>query len=201
MSLSPSALRARLTGPIAFPVTPFGRDLRLDVPGLHANVRVLLAHPPAAIVAAGGTGELYSLTADEHREVVEAVVEEAGARVPVIAGIGFNSAMGAGLAVQAHAAGADGLLMFPPYYPNADEQGLIEYYRTLAGAAPLGALIYSRDWFHPGPAVVERLAAITTLVGWKDGQGDIRRLQILMGAVGDRLHWIGGAGDDMVPAY
>ncbi len=62
-------------------------------------------------------------------------------------------------------------------------------------------LIYSRDWFHPGAALVERLAGIETLIAWKDGQGDIRRLQILMNRVGDRLHWIGGAGDDMVPAY
>jgi 5-dehydro-4-deoxyglucarate dehydratase len=38
-------------------------------------------------------------------------------------------------------------------------------------------------------------------VAWKDGQGDIRRLQILRATVGDRLHWIGGAGDDLVPAY
>jgi len=48
---------------------------------------------------------------------------------------------------------------------------------------------------------VERLTAIPTLVGWKDGQGDIRRLQIIINQIGDRLHWIGGAGDDMVAAY
>jgi 5-dehydro-4-deoxyglucarate dehydratase len=49
--------------------------------------------------------------------------------------------------------------------------------------------------------MVERLAAIPTLIGWKDGHGDIRRLQIIMNHVGDRLHWIGGAGDDMVAPY
>ena len=49
--------------------------------------------------------------------------------------------------------------------------------------------------------MVERFAAIPTLVAWKDGQGDIRRLQAIMNLVGDRLHWIGGAGDDMVAAY
>ena len=62
-------------------------------------------------------------------------------------------------------------------------------------------MVYSRDWFHPGPALVERLAGIPTLVAWKDGQGDIRRLQALMHAVGSRLTWVGGAGDDLVPAY
>jgi len=49
--------------------------------------------------------------------------------------------------------------------------------------------------------MVVRLTAIPTLVGWKDGQGDIRRLQVIINHVGDRLHWIGGAGDDMVAAY
>jgi 5-dehydro-4-deoxyglucarate dehydratase len=49
--------------------------------------------------------------------------------------------------------------------------------------------------------MVERLAAIPTLVAWKDGQGDIRRLQIIKRHIGDRFTWIGGAGDDMVPAY
>ena len=182
-------------------MTPFSDDLALDLEGLRRNVQALLAHPPAAIVAAGGTGELYSLTPDEHRAVVSAVVQECAGRVPVIAGVGFNAALAAGLAAESARAGAHGILAFPPYYPNADEGGLVEYYRQIGDATPLALLIYSRDWFHPGPALVERLAAIPTLVAWKDGQGDLRRLQILMASLGDRLRWIGGAGDDMVPAY
>jgi len=63
-------------------------------------------------------------------------------------------------------------------------------------------LIYSRDWFAPPPALVEKLAQqIPNLIAWKDGQADIRRYQMIRQHVGDRLHWIGGAGDDMVPAY
>ena len=49
--------------------------------------------------------------------------------------------------------------------------------------------------------MVEGLTTIRNLVAWKDGQGDIRRLQSIMSRVGDRLQWIGGAGDDMVAAY
>ncbi|HZB24531.1 MAG TPA: dihydrodipicolinate synthase family protein, partial [Vicinamibacterales bacterium] len=199
--MQPDQLRARLEGPIGFPVTPFRDDLSLDIPGLRRNVRALLAHPPASIVAAGGTGELYSLTPAEHREVVSTVVAECAGRVPVIAGVGFNAALAAQLAADSAAAGAHGILAFPPYYPNADDAGLVDYYRAIGDATPLGLLIYSRDWFHPGPGILERLATIPTLVAWKDGQGDLRRLQILMAAIGDRLRWIGGAGDDMVPAY
>ena len=199
--MSPEQLRAKLRGPIGFPITPFGADLSLDIDAFRRNLRLMLEHPLAAVVAAGGTGELYSLTADEHRQVIAAAVEECAGRMLVIAGTGYNTAIGAMLARQATDAGADGILIFPPYYPGADDDGLFDYYRIVASATPLGALIYSRDWFHPTPAFVERLTAIPTLIAWKEGQADIRRLQMIRSRVGDRLCWIGGAGDDMVPAY
>ena len=60
--MSPSELRSRLQGVVGFPVTPFNADLSLDLDGLRRNLRAMLQHPPAAIVAAGGTGELYSLS-------------------------------------------------------------------------------------------------------------------------------------------
>src|SRR5499433_1070389 len=79
---------------------------------------------------------------------------------------------------------------------------MVEYYRAIGDATELGLLIYSRDWANFSPAQVERLAAkIPTLVAWKDGQADLRRLQMIIHRVGDRLHWIGGAGDDCVPGY
>jgi 5-dehydro-4-deoxyglucarate dehydratase len=201
MVMTPDDLRATLQGPIAFPVTPFRKDLSLDLDGLQKNVQAMLTHPPAALVAAGGTGELYSLTPAEHESVVRTTVEVAAGKVPVIAGVGFGTAIGAELARQSARAGASGILAFPPYYPNANEEGLFEYYRAIGEATPLGMLVYSRDWVHPGPSFVERLTQLRTLIAWKEGQGDIRRLQAIMQRVGDRLLWIGGAGDDLVPAY
>ena len=200
MVMTPATLRSKLRGVIAFPVTPFRDDLSLDIAALKRNVRSLAAHPIAAIVAAGGTGELYSLTPPEHLEVVKGVIEEAG-HVPVIAGVGFNGPAAAALASAAADAGASGILAFPPYYPSPEDDGVFDHYRGIAEATSLGLLIYSRDWFHPGPALVERLASLPSLVAWKDGQGDIRRLQFLQARLGDRLLWIGGAGDDLVPAY
>ena len=200
--MEPQELRKKLGGVIAFPVTPLKADLSLDLEGLRKNVKSLLAHRVCAIVAAGGTGELFSLTPEEHLQVVGATVEECGGRVPVIAGAGFGPDLAVRLARQAADSGAGGILAFPPYYPNADEDGLFAYYRSIAAATPLGMFIYSRDWVAPSPASVERLAGmIPTLVAWKDGQGDIRKLQTIIRRLGDRLHWIGGAGDDMVPPY
>jgi 5-dehydro-4-deoxyglucarate dehydratase len=197
-----SELRSRLSGVIAFPITPFKDNLSLDLPGLHQNLSKLIEHPITGIVAAGGTGEMYSLTPAEYARVIELTVHAIEGRVPVIAGVGFGQRVGVEMAQAAEKAGADGILAFPPYYPNADEEGLVEYYRSIGASTELGMLIYSRDWLTFSPAMVERLCShIPTLVAWKDGQGDIRRLQAMMNRVDDRLLWIGGAGDDMVAAY
>src|SRR5205085_8900560 len=87
-------------------------------------------------------------------------------------------------------------------FPGAADDGMVEYYKAIGAATSLGLLIYSRDWFTPGPAVVEKLAdAIPTLIAWKDGSADLRKYQMIRARLGDRLYWIGGAGDDMVPGY
>jgi 5-dehydro-4-deoxyglucarate dehydratase len=200
--MQPAELRKRLHGVISFPVTPFKKDLSLDLEGLRKNLRSLLKHPICAVVTPAGTGEIHSLSPEEHLAVVKTALEEVKGKVPVLSGTGFNPPIAAELARQAAAAGVQGILAFPPYYPSMEEEGIVAYYKGIAEATPLGMLIYSRDWFAPSPSLVEKLAqAIPNLIAWKDGQADIRRYQMIRQQVGERLHWIGGAGDDMVPAY
>src|ERR1051325_1585865 len=189
-------------GVISFPVTPFKRDLSLDLDGHRRNLRHILKFPITAIVAPAGTGEMYSLSPEEHLAVVKATVDEVGGKLPVLTGAGFNFPIAIQLAKNAAKAGVDGILALPPYFPGADDQGLFDYYKAIGGATKLGLLVYSRDWVNPGPAFVKKLAdAVPNLIAWKDGQADTRRYQTIMNKVGDRLHWIGGAGDDAVPAY
>ena len=200
--MKPEELRSRFGGVIAFPVTPFKKDLSLDVEGLRKNLVHTARFPFCAVVAAGGTGELYSLEPDEHRRIVEEAVAAFKGKAPVIAGVGGSYAVAVTMARRAAEAGADGILALPPYYPSPHDDGIVEYYKGIGAATPLGLLVYARDWFNPGPELVARLAReLPTLCAWKDGQGDLRRVQMLKQRVGDRLHWIGGAGDDMVPGY
>src|SRR4051794_9279962 len=85
--MSPQELRKRLSGVIAFPVTPFKSDLSLDRDGLRKNLRSLLKHPICAVVAAAGTGEFHSLSLAEHEAVVRATLQEVDGKVPVLAGV------------------------------------------------------------------------------------------------------------------
>lgn len=200
--MTSSELRARFRGVFGFPVTPFHQDLSLDLDGLGRNVDQMAQYSFCALVAAGGTGEVYSLTVPEIVDVVRVTVEAAAGRMPVVAGVGFNAALGAEIARGVEKAGADCLLVLPPYYSSPPEEGLLDYYRAIGSATGLPLMIYSRDWAVFSPDQVARLAdRVPSLAAWKDGQGDARKYQRIMSRVGDRLAWFGGIGDDCVPAY
>ncbi|HXR74550.1 MAG TPA: 5-dehydro-4-deoxyglucarate dehydratase [Bryobacteraceae bacterium] len=200
--MTPRAFASRLRGVFGFPVTPFRRDLSLDLDALARSVDEMAAYPFCAMVAAGGTGELYSLSIDEIELVVATTVRAVAGRMPVVAGVGFNALMGAGIARRAEKAGAECILALPPYYSDAPEEGLFAYYEAIGAATPLPLMVYSRGWAVFTPEMVARLAdRVPTLVAWKDGQGDIRKYQRIMNHNGDRLAWLGGLGDDCVPGY
>jgi 5-dehydro-4-deoxyglucarate dehydratase len=185
-----------------FPVTPFRQDLSLDLNAVARNVDEMASHGFCALVAAGGTGEMYSMTVDEIEQVIAVSVQAVNGRMPVVAGTGFNAAMGAEIARRAAKAGAQAILALPPYYVMAPEEGLFGYYEAIGKATDLPLFVYSRDWAVFTPQMVSRLAdRVPTLTGWKDGQGDIRRYQRIMQFNSDRLAWYGGLGDDCVPGY
>jgi 5-dehydro-4-deoxyglucarate dehydratase len=196
------SLRDRIRGVLGFPVTPFRQDLSLDLDALARNVDEMASYPFCALVAAGGTGEVYSLTPEEVEQVVRVTVQAAAGRMPVVAGTGYNAPIGADIAHRAERAGAECILMLPPYYINGPFDGVVEYYRAIGAATGLPLMVYSRDWAVFTPEMVSRLAdRLPALEFWKDGQGDARKYQRIMHSVGDRLAWLGGLGDDCVPAY
>ncbi|HEY3457327.1 MAG TPA: 5-dehydro-4-deoxyglucarate dehydratase [Bryobacteraceae bacterium] len=197
-----SQLLSQLKGVFGFPVTPFRKDLSLDLDALARNVDEMAAFPFCALVATGGTGEVYSLTPEETEQVVATTVRAVKGRMPVMAGTGYNATLGADIARRAAKAGADCILALPPYYVSAPEEGLFAYYEAIGRATDLPLTVYSRDWAVFTPEMVERLAMrVPTLKGWKDGQGDVRKYQRIMERNGNRLAWFGGLGDDCVPGY
>lgn len=192
----------KLKGVFGFPVTPFRRDLSVDYDALARNVDEMAAQPFCALVAAGGTGELYSLTPDEVEQVVKVTVDATKGRMPVVAGTGYNLPIGSDICRRVERAGADIILILPPYYNSAPEGGLFAFYESLGQATGLPVMIYSRDWAVFSPQQVARLCdRVPTLGAWKDGQGNGRVYQRIMQFNGDRLAWYGGLGDDCVPTY
>jgi 5-dehydro-4-deoxyglucarate dehydratase len=200
--MTPTELRNKLVGVFGFPTTPFKSDLTIDHEGLAKIADWMCGYAFCAQVAAGGTGEIYSMTVDENIDAVRTVVKAVNGRMPVVAGVGYNVPMGQAMARGMEAAGADALLVMPPYYTNAPWEGLLRYYAEIGKSTDLPLSLYSRDWASFTPDQVAQLCdRVPTLTFWKDGQGDARKYQRIMAKLGGRLAWIGGIGDDCAPAY
>jgi len=116
-------------------ITPFTSSGALDESALQRFVDWQITEGVNFLVPCGTTGENPTLTADEHRRVVELTVKIANGRVPVLAGAGSNSTTRAVvLAEEAVDLGADGLLTITPYYNKPTPDGLLRHFGAQAEA-------------------------------------------------------------------
>jgi len=180
-------------GLLSFPVTHFTSDGELNEDSYRSHLSWLLEFKPAGLFAAGGTGEYFSLTLDEFSSVVKAAVSETAGRTPVLAGCGYGTAMAKQFAVAAENAGADGLLLFPPYLLNADAEGLIAHVKAICDSTSKGVIFYNRDNAVINATTLARMCDLCpNLIGFKDGVGDIDLMTRIYLKLGDRLTYIGG---------
>ncbi len=191
---APDEIARRLgSGLLSFPVTHFRDDLSFDEDAYRANIVRLGGYGVAGLFAAGGTGEFFSLTPDEVGRVVRAAAAEAPDGIPVIAPAGYGTATAVEMARDAERAGADGLLLFPPYLTEASQEGLAEHVRAVCAATGLGVTLYSRaNAVYQDTTVAELAGACPNLVGFKDGVGDLELMTRVRSRLGDRLVYIGG---------
>ena len=137
---SPTDLAAQLkSGLLSFPVTHFTDDLQFDEAAYRKHLGWLAEYPVAGLFAAGGTGEGFSLTFDETDRVVRSAVDEVAGAVPVLAPATGSTANAVAQAKAAEAAGADGLLLMPPYLTESSQAGLVEHVTQVCQATGLGA--------------------------------------------------------------
>lgn len=180
-------------GLLSFPVTHFDDQLEFAEQAYRRHVAWLLEHKPAGIFAAGGTGEFFSLTLEEYARVVAAAVTENAGRVPVLAGCGYGTRTAIQFAHAAEVAGADGLLLFPPYLVNAEQAGIARHVQAVCEATRLGVIFYNRDNAILNESALEELCSrCPNLAGFKDGHGDIELMTRICTRLGDRLVYIGG---------
>ena len=160
-------------------VTPF-KNGELDVNTLKKLVDWQIPEGSHATVRVGTPGESPTLSHEEHRQVIEIVVETVAGRVPVIAGAGSNAtAEGVGLVQFAQKAGADAALVVTPYYNKPTQAGMVAHYTALHDASDLPIVIYNipgRSVVDMSPETMGQLARLPRIVGVKDATGKIERV-------------------------
>lgn len=193
-NMSPADMARQIgAGLLSFPVTHFDAEQQFQEGAYRDHVAWLLERPLAGLFAAGGTGEFFSLSPQEVPAVVRAAVAEAEGRLPVIAGSGYGTAIATELAREAEKAGADGILLLPPYLMHPSQEGLAAHVEAVCRSTSLGVIVYNRDNGVLDEDTLEKLCDRNpNLVGFKDGVGDIELMMRIYARMGDRLTYIGG---------
>jgi 5-dehydro-4-deoxyglucarate dehydratase len=172
-----------LGGVLFFPVTPFTAAGEVDHPTLAEHVRRGVSAGPGAVFAACGTGEFHALEVGEYAGILATAVAAVDRRVPVFAGAGGSIAQARGFARVAADSGADGILLLPPYLVQMPQQGLIDYVAAVAAETSLPVIVYHRGNARFTEASAATVAQLPTVVGLKDGVGDLELMSRIVLAV------------------
>ena len=125
-------------------ITAFEADESLSIDGTRSFVRFLLAEGVHGLVPLGSSGEPLALTMSERKAVLDAVVDEARGRVPVIAGIvEYSTKAAIEFGAYAQAAGCEGLMVMPPYGFRPPKRDVFDHFRRVRGAVGLPIMLYN----------------------------------------------------------
>src|ERR1700693_1868286 len=191
-------MRPMFQGSIVALVTPF-RGGKVDEPTLKKLVEMHVPRGTDGIVPCGTTGESPTLSHDEHKRVVEIVIEAARGRLSVIAGTGSNATAEAiDLTAHAKKAGATGALVVNPYYNRPTQEGLYRHFRAVAEAVDIPILLYNIAGRTAVNVETDTLVRIVkdcpNIVGVKEASGSLDQMTQVILACGPDFSVL--SGDD-----
>ena len=192
--MNPQELKSIMgSGLLSFPLTDFDAEGNFDKKGFVQRLEWLAPYGASALFAAGGTGEFFSLTADEYPEIIETAVQTCRGKVPIIAGAGGPTRFAIQCAQAAEKAGAHGILLLPHYLTEAGQEGLAAHVEAVCKSVKFGVIVYNRGQSRLYPDTLAKLAErCPNLVGFKDGIGDIELRSSIYLRMGDRFAYLGG---------
>lgn len=181
------------SGLLSFPLTDFDGNGDFNARGYAERLEWLAPYGATALFAAGGTGEFFSLTADEYPQIIRTAVETCRGKVPIIAGAGGPTRFAIQCAQEAEKAGAHGILLLPHYLTEAGQAGLAAHVEAICKSVKFGVIVYNRAQSRLLPETLAGLAERNpNLVGFKDGIGDIELMSSIYQHLGDRFAYLGG---------
>ncbi|HTL18547.1 MAG TPA: dihydrodipicolinate synthase family protein [Patescibacteria group bacterium] len=181
--------------------TQLKRDQSLDLEATARHADVLIKSGVSGLVFLGSLGENQALSAEEKRNVIQAMVLAVNKRVPVLSGVAESSTAAACAYVRdLERLGANGFMLMPPMLYKGDPRETMEHFRKTAAATGLPIMLYNNPISYANditPEMFEQLAEVKNFVALKESTGNTRRITDLHNLVGDRYALFTGV-DDLV---
>ncbi|RZQ60625.1 dihydrodipicolinate synthase family protein [Amycolatopsis suaedae] len=198
-----TALRDRLAGVVAIPVTPFDAGGGIDEPAHRKIVTRIVDGGVGVVTPNGNTGEFYALSAPEARTALELTADAVGGRATIVAGVGHAVPDAVAAARHARDHGAEAIMVHQPVHPYVSLDGWVDYHHRIAEAVPeLGVVLYVRSTRVDGAALARLGALAPNVIAVKYAVPDPVRFATVAGDAGrDRFVWIAGLAELSAPGY
>ena len=169
--------------------TDSGGEVRTDVLGRLCDD--LIKSGVHGLTPLGSTGEFAYLNQSQRTSVVQATIESAKGRVPVVAGVASTSTVDAVAQAKAYQKlGADGILaILEAYFPLGDAQ-VESYFRAIADAVDIPVVIYTNPQFQRSDLTLDVIAKLSghPRIGYiKDASTNTGRLLSILNRCGDGI--------------
>ena len=183
--------------------TNLAADLTVDHAALAVHCRWMIDSGCTALVVGGSLGEAATLSFEEKITIVRTSVAAVAGRAPVVLGIASLSTLEAvALATAAEQAGAQGLMVLPPYVYSSDWREMKTHVSAVIAATKLSCLLYNNPPAYKTDFLPEQIAELArlhpNLHAVKESSGDTRRVTAIQAAVGPRLAVLVGMDDAIV---
>jgi 2-keto-3-deoxy-L-arabinonate dehydratase len=193
-----------IRGVVPIVPTPFSDDGAVDLASLRRLVDHLVDAGVHGLAVLGVASEVYALTDAERIAVVEAAVDQAAGRLPVVAGNSHASGEGgADLGRQVEAAGASMLMVMPPHFVKPSPRALHDYFATIAGAVAIPIMIQDNPGWTAVTIPVSLYRELAELDNVRFAKIEVphppTKMREVREALGDRLTILGGQAGNWFP--
>lgn len=183
--------------------TNLAADLTVDHAALAVHCRWMIDSGCTGLVVGGSLGEAATLSFEEKIAIVRTSVAAVAGRAPIVLGIASLSTLEAvALAKAAEQAGAQGLMVLPPYVYSSDWREMKTHVSAVIAATKLSCLLYNNPPAYKTDFLPEQIAELArlhpNLHAVKESSGDTRRVTAIQAAVGPRLAVLVGMDDAIV---
>ena len=182
-------------------ITPFKKDLSVDVEALKSIVKYNIDGGVEYLVVLGTTAETATLTKEEQALVKQTIIDANNGKLPLVLGVGGNNT--AEVVSQLNTdnlKGFDAILSVSPYYNKPTQEGIYQHFKMIAENSPLPIIIYyvpGRTASNMLPSTVVRLATdFKNIIGIKEAAGDmVQAMELIRSTPSDFLVI---SGDDII---
>ncbi len=192
-----------LKGIIPALVTPFTSKDEVDEEALRGLVDYVTGNGVHALMTTGGNGEFPHLLNEERKRVLEIVVDAAEKRLPIIAcTTACSTKETVMLSRHAGDAGADAVIIVPPYYFKLPDESLYQHYREIAEQAGIPVVVYNNPTYtghNINPRLMTRLTEVEGIIGLKQSNSDISETLEIIRAVGGKISVLTGIDSQLFP--